>query len=132
MNVAVEDGFEPGEPFHIGGETRQGVRITAQRTDERFKALGEEAGDVDPPWIVLHLGGSVELERLILDVETQSSKGLLIALEERWRLATGDPVQRGDSLLPVQNQHPDGGSPGEFAPNGCAVRLGLPGQQPAY
>src|SRR5262249_44291529 len=132
MNVAVEDRFEPVEPIHIRRETRQGVGIAAQRADERLQTVGEQAGDVDPPRVAVHLGGRVELERLVFDVEMQAGEGLLVALEERWRLATGDPIQRGDPLLPIEDQHSDSGSPSRLSPYRCAVRLGLPGQQATY
>src|SRR5262249_36771379 len=97
----------------------------------RLQAVGEQTGDVDPPRVTLHLGRRVELERLVFDVEMQAGEGLLVALEERWRLATGDPIQRGDPLLPVQYQHPDSRSPDHLPPPRCAIGLDLPDQQTA-
>ena len=103
-----------------------------QRPDVMLEPAREQRRDVDPSRIVTHLGGSVELERLVLDVKAQAGKGLLVALEERGRAASGDPVQGCDPLLAVKNQHAKGRGRRRRAPDDRAVGLGLPGQQAAH
>jgi hypothetical protein len=43
--------------------------------DAVFQSMSEQRRDVDPPWIISHLGGTVELEGLVLDVEAQAREG---------------------------------------------------------
>ena len=80
-----------------------------------------------------HLGRRIELERLILDIEAQPGKRLLVALEEGGRPSAGDAVEGRDPLLAVQDQYPEGRGRGYrgLAPYQRTVRHGLPGEQAA-
>ena len=65
-----------------------------------------DLGYRDPHGVALHLGGT-ELEYLILDVEHEVGECVLVALEERWLLATHDAVERRHALLAVENEVDD-------------------------
>ncbi len=66
-----------------------------------------QLGDIDPEGVVLHTRGLVEPELLLLEMEVEPCKGPGIAVEERGRFATDDPVERCHPLLAVQEQPHD-------------------------
>ena len=131
VEVALEHLPQPGQPLHVGDDPRLGLRVGVQRPDVVFETPREQRGDVDPPRVVAHLGGRVELERLILHVEPQPGERLLIALEEGGGPSAGDAVQGGDPLLAVEDQHPEGRGCRGLAADQRAVGLSLPGEQAA-
>ena len=133
MEIALEHLPEAGQPHHVRNDPRLGVRVRVQRADVPLEALREQRGDIDPPRVLAHLGRRIELERLILDIEAQPGKRLLVALEEGGRLSAGDAVEGRDPLLAVQDQYPEGRGRGYrgLAPYQRTVCQGLPGEQAA-
>jgi hypothetical protein len=137
VKVSLEHVPQPGQPPHEGNDPRLGVRMGVQRRDVVLKAHREQRRHVDPARVVAHLGRRVELERLVLHVEPQPRECLLVALEEGGRATAGDPVQRGDPLLAVQDEDPVGGAGRDLAADQRPVGLGLqvsrlPTGQPRY
>lgn len=72
--------------------------------DDAAYATLHQGGDVDPQRVVGHLGGGVELEDLVLQVEVQAGEDLGVALEEPGRDAPDDAVEGGDALLAVEEE----------------------------
>ena len=69
--------------------------------------LLHQVGDVYPEWVFAHEQRLVEAEFHVSEVEVEVGEGPRIAVEEcGWR-SPDDPVQRGDALLPVEQQPHD-------------------------
>src|SRR5262249_40096081 len=73
-------------------------------TNIATNSLSHQVGDVYPGRIVAHFERSVELKSLIFEIEAKASKRLRIAVEETRRATANDAVERGDTLLSIEEQ----------------------------
>lgn len=94
-----------------------------------FEPVDEQGRHIDPARIVAHLGRSLELEGLALDVEPQARERPLRSPGRTLAACRGTLRTWTDALLSVEYQDSDALGSQACASNGRALSLNLPGPQ---
>ncbi len=73
-------------------------------TTQPVRSLLHQTGDIDPERIALHFDRLVKLKGLVVEVEPQPAKRFGIAVEKFRGLAAHHTIQRGDTLLSIEQE----------------------------
>ena len=124
--------------FRIEGDIFGAYSSTDEVADHRLEATleiiaGHEHAqarvgldEARPERVVAHLDRLIERERLGLEVKAKTGKRLLVPIEKLRRFAANDTIERGHSLLAVQQELHDTRCEVATSAMGGRFRLGGP------